>query len=55
MFFKNVEYLASTYKNGGLNCKLPKITRYIYIREFFVLIISLNTSYGYNIFTKILQ
>ena len=28
---------------------------YIYIREFFVLIISLNTSYGYNIFTKILQ
>ena len=31
MFFKNVEYLASTYKNGGLNCKLPKTTRYIYI------------------------
>ena len=59
MFFKNVEYLASTYKNGGLNCKLPKTTRYIYIyiyiREFFVLIISLNASYGYNIFTKILQ
>ena len=65
MFFKNVECLASTYKNRGLNCKLPKTTRYIYIymyiyiyiykREFFVLIISLNTSYGYNIFTKILQ
>ena len=55
MFFKKVKCLASTYKNGGLNCKLPKTTKYIYIREFFVLIISLNASYGYNIFTKILQ
>ena len=59
MFFKNVEYLTSTYKNRGLNCKLPKTTRYIYIyiykREFFVLIISLKASYRYNIFTKILQ
>ena len=28
---------------------------YIYIREFFVLIISLHASYGHNFFTKISQ
>ena len=31
MFFKKVECLASTYKSGGLSCKLPKKTIYIYI------------------------
>ena len=31
MFFEKVEYLASTYKSGGLNYKLPKRTMYIYI------------------------
>ena len=38
MFFEKVECLASTYKSGGLICKLPKKTIYIYIyiyiREF---------------------
>ena len=59
MLFEKAEYLASTYKSGGLSYKLPKRTRYIYIyiyiyiSEFFVLIISLNASYGHNIFTKI--
>ena len=55
MFFEKAECLASTYKSGGLSYKLPKRTRYIYISEFFVLIISLNASYGHNIFTKISQ
>ena len=57
MLFEKTEYLAGTYKNWGLNCKLPKMTRYIYIyiRELFVLIISLNVIYGHNIFTKISQ
>ena len=30
-FFEKVECLASTYKSGGLSCKLPKRTRYIHI------------------------
>ena len=36
MFFEKVECLVSTYKSGGLSCKLPKKTIYIYIyiREF---------------------
>ena len=57
MLFEKVECLASTYKSGGLSYKLPKMTRYIYIyiTEFFVLIISLHASYGHNIFTKISQ
>ena len=55
MFFEKAECLASTYKSGGLSYKLPKRTRYIYISEFFVLIISLNANYGHNIFTKISQ
>ena len=57
MLFEKVECLAGTYKNWGLSCKLPKMTRYIYIykRELFVLIISLNAIYGHNIFTKISQ
>ena len=55
MFFEKAECLASTYKSGGLSYKLPKMTRYIYKREFFVLIISLHASYGQNIFIKILQ
>ena len=63
MLFEKAECLASTYINGGLSYKLPKITRYIYIyiykyiyiSEFFVLIISLNASYGHNIVTKISQ
>ena len=55
MLFEKAECLASTYKSGGLNYKLPKMTKYIYISEFFVLIISLNASYGRNIFTKISQ
>ena len=54
-FFEKTECLASTYKSGGLSYTFPKRTRYIYIREFFVLIISLHASYGHNIFTKILQ
>ena len=32
MFFEKTEYLASTYKSGDLNDKLPKMT--IYINEF---------------------
>ena len=32
MFFEKTECLASTYKSGGLNDKLPKMT--IYINEF---------------------
>ena len=32
MFFEKIEYLASTYKSGGLSGKLPKRT--IYIKEF---------------------
>ena len=55
MLFKKTECLASTYKSEGLSYKLPKMTRYIYISEFFVLIISLNANYGHNIFTKISQ
>ena len=59
MLVEIVECLAGTYKNWGLSCKLPKMTRYIYIficiRELFVLIISLNAIYGHNIFTKISQ
>ena len=57
MLFEKVECLASTYKSGGLSYKLPKMTRYIYIyiRELFILIISLHASYGHNIFTKISQ
>ena len=55
MFFEKVECLASTYKSGGLSYKLPKRTRYIYISEFFDLIISLNANYGHNIFIKISQ
>ena len=31
MFFEKVECLVSTYKSGGLSCKLPKKTIYIYI------------------------
>ena len=50
-FKKKVEYLASTYKGGGLSYKLPKRT--LYIREFCILIISFNASYEHNIFTKI--
>ena len=57
MLFEKAEGLANTYKSRGLSCKLPKRTRYIYIyiyiREFFILIISLHASYGHNIFTKI--
>ena len=57
MLFEKTECLASTYKSGSLRDKLPKRTRYIYIyiSEFFILIISLNASYGHNIFTKISQ
>ena len=59
VLFEKTECLTSTYKSGGLSHKLPKRTRYIYIyiyiSEFFVLIISLNASYGHNIFTKISQ
>ena len=55
MLFEKVECLAGTYKNWGLSCKLPKMTRYIYKRELFVLIIFLNAIYGHNIFTKISQ
>ena len=29
MRFEKTENLASTYKSGGLGCKLPKITLYI--------------------------
>ena len=54
MFFFKAKCLANTYKSGNLSCKLPKKTRYIQ-REFFVLITSLNASYGHNIFTKISQ
>ena len=54
VFYKKVEYLASTYKNGSLRDKLSKRTMSIY-REFFVLITSLNASYGHNILTKISQ
>ena len=57
MLFEKTKCLANTYKSGGLSYKLPKRTRYIYIyiykREFFILIISLHTSYGHNIFAKI--
>ena len=31
MLFDKVECLANTFKSGGLSCKLPKKTRYIYI------------------------
>ena len=55
MLFEKVECLASTYKSESLSYKLPKMTRYIYIRELFILIISLHASYGHNIFTKISQ
>ena len=51
MLFEKAECLASTYKSGGLSYKLPK-GQDVYISEFFVLIISLNASYGHNIFTK---
>ena len=54
MFLEKAECLAYTYKSDHLNYKLPKMTRYIQ-REFFVLITSLNASYGHNIFTKISQ
>ena len=53
-FFEKTECLARTYKSRGLSYKLPKRTIYIY-KEFFVLIISLNASYGHNIFTIISQ
>ena len=57
-FEKAHECLTNTYKSGSLNCKLQKMTGYIYIyiwkeRGFFILITSLNASYGHNIFTKI--
>ena len=52
MLFDKVECLANTYKSGSLSCKLPKKTRYIYI---YVLITSLNASYGQDIFSKISQ
>ena len=34
MVFEKVKCLANTYKSVDLNCKLLKITNYIYIREF---------------------
>ena len=44
-----VEVWVVNYQKG------QDIYIYIYIREFFILIISLNASYGHNIFTKISQ
>ena len=55
MFFEKAEYLTSTYKSRSLSYKLSKMTIYIYIKELLFLIISLNASYGHNIFTKISQ
>ena len=57
MIFEKTKCLTNTYKSGGLSCKFSKMTIYIYIyiKELFVLIISLNVSYGHNIFTKISQ
>ena len=56
MLFDKVECLANTFKSGGLSCKLPKKTRYIYIYiNIYVLIASLNAIYGHNIFSKISQ
>ena len=58
-FFEEVEYLKKNvkkYRSGDLSFKLPKRIRYIYIyKEFFILIMSPNVSYGYSIFTEISQ
>ena len=54
MIFEKTKCLVNTYKSGSLGYKLLKMTRYI-LRELFVLITSLNASYGHNIFTKISQ
>ena len=68
-FFEKTEYLVKTVKKCFLKklnvwLVLIKIEVWvvnyqkwqdIYIRELFVLIISLNVIYGHNIFTKISQ
>ena len=60
-FFEIVENLkkhVKKYRSGDLSFKLPNRIRYIYIyiyKEFFILIMSPNVSYGYSIFTEISQ
>ena len=51
VLLKKVECLANIYKSDSLSYKLPRRKRYIQ-RDLFVLITSLNASYGHNIFTE---
>ena len=46
MVFEKVKCLTNTYKSVDLNCKLLKITNYIYIYKgvYFILLVSTSSS-----------
>ena len=44
MVFEKVKCLANTYKSVDLNCKLSKITNYIYKGVYFILLVSTSSS-----------
>ena len=51
---KKIEFLANTYKSGGLSGKLLKMTKYIYIGVYCEnIVIKIDTDFNLNILLKL--